>query len=223
MPVDKQAILDAFYFRFAAKEFDPTRKISDDDFQFILETARLSPSSFGFEPWNLIVLQDMKLREKLREFTWGAQGTLPTASHFILITAKTKQALAPEGEYITHILRDVRKFDDEMLANYRRTYKKFIESDFQLLDTERALWDWAGKSAYIPLANMMTAAAMIGIDSCPVEGFEADKLEPLLKAENIIDGEENRLVAMVAFGYRKAPPKRPKTRRSMGEMVRWVT
>lgn len=69
---------------------------------------------------------------------------------------------------------------------------------------------------------LMTAAAMIGIDSCPIEGFEIDDLEPLLKEEGIVDGEDNRIVVMVAFGYRAQPPKRAKARRPMQEVVRWV-
>lgn len=215
----KQQILNAFNFRYATKKFNPTKKISNQDFSFILETARLSPSSFGFEPWNIIVLQDMKVREKLLLYTWGAQGTLLTASHFLLITAKTRQGLAPDGEFLAHMMKDIRNFDDEMAAGYQKTYRKFLESDFNLLENDRAVWDWAAKSAYIALGNMMTAAAMVGIDSCPIEGFQADDVEPLLRKEGIVDGKDNRLIVMLAFGYRADQPKREKTRRPMSEIV----
>lgn len=218
----KQQILEAYHFRHATKKFDPTKKISDEDFNFILETARLSPSSFGFEPWNIVVLQNMRIREALLPYTWGAQGTLPTASHFLLITAKTKNALAADSEHITHMMKDIRHFDDDMLVKYSATYQKFLTSDFKLLENDRAVWDWAAKSAYIALGNMMTAAAMIGIDSCPIEGFQVDDVEPLLQKEGIVDGTENRLIAMLAFGYRATPPKRAKTRRPIDEIVTWV-
>jgi hypothetical protein len=85
----KEEILKAFSFRHATKEFDPNMKISDEDFQFILETGRLSPSSVGYETWKFLVVQNMELREKLREVSWGAQGQLPTASHFLVIVART--------------------------------------------------------------------------------------------------------------------------------------
>ncbi|MEC2164969.1 nitroreductase family protein, partial [Bacillus velezensis] len=78
----KQQIIEAYQFRHATKEFDPEKKISESDFEFILETGRLSPSSLGLEPWKFVVVQNPELREKLREFTWGAQKQLPTASHF---------------------------------------------------------------------------------------------------------------------------------------------
>lgn len=67
----KHEILSAFEFRHATKVFDSSRKISEDDFQFILETGRLSPSSFGFEPWRFVVVQNPEIREKLRPFAWG--------------------------------------------------------------------------------------------------------------------------------------------------------
>lgn len=218
----KQQVLDAYNFRHATKKFDQTKRISDEDFAFILETARLSPSSFGFEPWNIIVLQDMQLREKLLPYTWGAQGTLPTASHFLLITAKTKEALSADGEHLTHMMKDIRHFDDTLMAKYSATYQKFLKSDFKLLKTDRAVWDWAGKSAYIALGNMMTAAAMISIDSCPIEGFQSDDVEPLLQDAGVVDGVENRLVAMLALGYRAEPPKYEKSRRPISEIVTWV-
>ena len=78
----KQQFEKMMNFRHACKVFDESRKIPDDDFQYILQSARLSPSSFGFEPWHFLVVQDPALREKLQVHTWGAQGTLPTASHF---------------------------------------------------------------------------------------------------------------------------------------------
>ncbi|MBN4863246.1 NAD(P)H-dependent oxidoreductase, partial [Staphylococcus sp. EG-SA-32] len=83
-----QTIIDAFHFRHATKEFDPTKKISDEDFNTILETGRLSPSSLGLEPWHFVVVQNKELREKLKAYSWGAQKQLDTASHFVLIFAR---------------------------------------------------------------------------------------------------------------------------------------
>lgn len=80
--MDKQIILDAFMFRHACKEFDPDVKISEEDFLFILETARLSPSSFGFEPWQFLVVQDMKFRTKLLPHTWGGRPRFPRQAIF---------------------------------------------------------------------------------------------------------------------------------------------
>lgn len=71
----KQEILEAFQFRHATKEFDPNKRISDDNFNTILEAGRLSPSSIGYEPWKFVVVQNKELREKLREVSWGHKGS----------------------------------------------------------------------------------------------------------------------------------------------------
>jgi nitroreductase len=76
MSLNKQEIIEAYWFRHACKEFDSAQKISAEDFDFILETGRLSPSSFGLEPWKFLVVQNLELREKLREHAWGGQKTI---------------------------------------------------------------------------------------------------------------------------------------------------
>ncbi|MCF6192947.1 MAG: nitroreductase family protein, partial [Kangiellaceae bacterium] len=91
--IDKKEIIEAFNYRHACKVFDANKKISDADFDFILETGRLSPSSFGFEPWKFLMVQNIDLREKLKSITWGAQGTLPTASHFMVILARKQNSM----------------------------------------------------------------------------------------------------------------------------------
>jgi len=74
----KEIVIEAFNYRHACKEFNPEKKIADQDFTFILETGRLSPSSFGFEPWKFLIVQNKELREKLKEHTWGGQKQIPT-------------------------------------------------------------------------------------------------------------------------------------------------
>lgn len=219
--IDKQAILDAYHFRHACKEFDPTKKISKEDFDFILETGRLSPSSFGYEPWQFVVIQDMSLREKLLPLTWGAQKTLPTASHYMAILVRKGSELRYDSAYLLDIMRRIKGMNDEAVAKRTSVFRKFEESDFKLLESERALFDWGCHQAYIALGNMMTAAAMIGIDSCPIEGFEKEPAERILTDDGVLDPAEFGLAVMVAFGYR-VNPQTPKTRREMGEVVRWV-
>lgn len=217
--ISKQDILDAFNFRHACKSFDPSRKISDENFRFILETGRLSPSSFGYEPWRFLVIQDMTLREKLLTATWGAKGQFPSASHVIAILAR-KDDMRPGSDYTERFMRDVQKLPEEGIARRTVFYKQFHETDFQLQEP-RALFDWSCRQAYIALANMMTAAAMIDIDSCPIEGFSQTGAENVLAAEGLLEGGKFGLAVMVAFGYR-INPQPEKRRRPMDEVVKWV-
>ena len=99
-------------------QFDPEKKISESDFEFILETGRLSPSSLGLEPWKFVVVQNPELREKLREFTWGAQKQLPTASHFVLLLARTAKDIRFDADYVKNHLREVKKMPEDMYEGY---------------------------------------------------------------------------------------------------------
>ena len=178
--IDKKEILKAFQYRHACKVFDENKTISDEDINFILETARLSPSSFGFEPWHFVMVQNKDLRSKLKENAWGATAKLDTASHFVLCLTMKSSEIKYDSAYIQNFMKDVQKLSDEVIKGKGKAFENFQKNDFHL-DTERALFDWASKQSYIPLANMMTAAAMIGIDSCPIEGFNREISEKILK------------------------------------------
>ncbi len=218
--IENDKIIEAFHFRHACKVFGAQKKINDDDFMTILETGRLSPSSFGFEPWKFLVVQNSELREKLKPVTWGAQGTLPTASHFVVILARKQKSMRYDSDYITHMMYDVHKIPEEQAEQRRNFYQVFQEKDFKLFESERAMFDWAGKQTYIALGNMMTAAAMLGIDSCPIEGFKADEVEKLMAEEFGVNTEEFGVAVMVAFGYR-VNEQPEKTRQSMEDISQW--
>jgi nitroreductase len=217
----KEEVLEAFRFRHATKSFDPTKKISDEDFDYILEAGRLSPSSVGYEPWKFLVVQNATLREKLREVSWGAQGQLPTASHFVVILARTIKDTKYDSEYVRNLMLQVKKFPEELMGKILERYKTFQEEDLHLLDNDRTMLDWAGKQTYIALANMMTAAALIGIDSCPIEGYNFDEVQKILEEEDLLEEGHLAVSVMVAFGYRDKEP-RPKTRKEIKDIVQWI-
>jgi len=218
----KEEILKAFEFRHACKEFDPEKKISESDFEFLLETARLSPSSFGIEPWEYLIIQNPELREELRAYTWGGQKQLPTCSHLLVCLAKKAHFMKHDSDYVYRYMKEIQKNPDDLLEKRRQIFKKFQESDFDLLESERTLFDWSCKQTYIAMGNMMTAAAMIGIDSCPIEGFQKKEVEDVLVKSCGIDLSTHGISYMIAFGYRVLP-LRPKTRQPAEEIIRWVS
>lgn len=213
-------ILDAFNFRHACKSFDATKKINEDNFGTILSAGHLSPSSFGWEPWKFIVLQNPDLRKKMAEFAWGAQKQLATSSHFVIyLVAQAK--ILKDMNYIDNFMRQIQQLPEEIVAIKGNFYKNFIATDFQL-DTDRKLTDWATRQVYIPLGNMMTAAAILGIDSCPIEGFSEEKMNDFLQKELKINTQEYAVAVTCAFGYRAEDPQREKTRRNINEVVTWI-
>ena len=219
--ISKDQILVAFNFRHACKEFDPARKIPDEDFNFILETGRLSPSSHGLEPWRFLIVQNAELRAKMVPFCWGARKQLPTASHFVVILARSGKDMRYDSEVIAAFMRDVQKSSPEEQKARVARLQNFQQEDFKLLD-DRMRFDWACEQTYIALGNMMTAAAEIGIDSCPIGGFNREKVETLLAQEGVLDREHFGVSCMVAFGYRRQPPARPKTRQALDTITEWI-
>ena len=218
----KDTIIKAFNYRHACKEFNAEKKIDDQNFNFILETGRLSPSSFGFEPWKFLVVQNRNLREKLKEHTWGGKRQIPTASHLLVILARKGYFMKYDSQYMKDFMKNVKQMPEDMIQARIGYIKNFQRNDFKLLESERAIFDWACRQTYISLANMMTAASMIGIDSCPMEGFNAEKINAVLEKDLGIDTGRFGIACMVAFGYRKAEPA-AKTRQSLEEIVTWYT
>jgi len=208
-------------FRHACKEFDPAKKIPAAEFEFILEAARLSPSSFGFEPWHFLIVQSPELRQKLLPLVWGGQKQIPTVSHLVITLAKTGYFMRYDSLYIKHIMNDVQKLPPEVQKLRFDYCRKFEESDFDLLSSDRALLDWATHQTYLPLANMMTAAAFIGIDSCPMEGFDRAALNQFLAQELKIDLKEYSVAYLAAFGYRAHEPF-AKTRQTIDQITAWL-
>lgn len=211
------SIIDAAIWRSAIKVFDKERIISNDDFNSLLEVARFSPSSLGLEPWSIVVLQNEALRKAIRPYASGAQRQLDSASHFVIFTIK--KDLEAESEHFKHINLNVKKMDETAYLNFVSIIKAFQQKKQDLTDHRKRM-DWAGKQAYIALGNMMLAAALIGIDSCPIEGFVPNDVETVLEKEGVIDTKIEHITVMVAFGYRSSDSIPPKTRRSLDEIVR---
>jgi nitroreductase len=219
--MSKEEILEFLNFRHACKIFDSSKRVKKEDFELILESARLSPSSFGFEPWRFYVLESKEIRKKLLPIVWGAQDTLLSSSYYVVILARKKPSMLYNSSYITHMLYDIHKIPKEKAEARRAKYKKFQEDDFKLLQSDRAIFDWACKQTYIALANMMSVAAMLKIDSCAIEGFDMQKCDELLSKELGYNQDEFGLSVMVAFGYR-LNPQPTKTRQPLKDIVKFV-
>lgn len=220
--MNRQDILRAYEYRYATKDFDRNKKIPDEDFEIILETGRLSPSSFGWEPWKFVVVQNQEMRNKLIENSWGAQTKLPAASHFVLLLARTAKHTKADSSYVRYMAEEIQRLPEDLVELKLDLYRNFLENDFDLTD-DRKLFDWASKQTYIPLANMMSSAAMIGVDSCAIEGFDREKVEAILREEGIIGEDDYGLSVMAAFGYRTADTfVPPKTRQPARTVIQWI-
>ena len=218
MILTRQQALEIFRRRVSTRYYDPARKISAEDFAAILDFGRLSPSSVGSEPWKFLVIQNQGLREKIKPVAWGMQSSITEASHLVILLAKK------HARYDTPFFSELmerRGFTPEQRAAALERYRNFQTHDIAIADDERALFDWASKQSYIALANMLTGAAMLGIDSCPIEGMDYAAVEHILAQAGLLDPAEYGVSVAATFGYR-ARDIQPKPRRDAAETVVWA-
>lgn len=183
---------EAMAFRHACKVFDETKKINNEDLNFILEAGRKSPSSFGMEPWKFLVITNEELKAKLRPLCWN-QVQITSCSHLLIILAAIDDVKAESKEVERKFKR--RQMPEDKLNMYLSLYANHLKD---VLAKDENIYAWTSKQSYIALGNMMTAAAIKGVDSCPIEGFEKEKIEELLK----LDTKKYQLSVVVPFGYR---------------------
>lgn len=206
--MNREEIIALQHQRYATKKFDPTRRISDEDWAALVEVGRLAPSSLGFEPWKLLLLNNEGMKQDLKSMAWGAVSMLDGASHFVIYLAR--KGVNYETPYIEKLMQEVRHRSYDPDSAYAHRIKSFQESDAQLND-EQSLFDWASKQTYIQMANMMNAAVLMGMDSCPIEGYDKAKVEAYLEEKGVLDTSEFGVSVMCAFGYRDEDIK-PKIR-----------
>lgn len=173
-----------------------------------MEVGRLAPSSLGFEPWKMLLLNNEEMKQDLKSMAWGAVSMLDGASHFVIYLAR--KGVNYETPYIEKLMKEARHRSYDPESAYAHRIKIFQKSDFDLND-ERSLFDWASKQTYIQMANMMNAAALMGMDSCPIEGYNKAKVEAYLEEKGVFDTSEFGVSVMCAFGYRNEEIK-PKVR-----------
>jgi nitroreductase len=207
----KEQFLEAMEFRHACKIFDETKKIPKVDLEFILEVGRLSPSSFGMEPWKFLVVQNQELKEKLRPYCWN-QPQITTCSDLIVILSKIEE-LKPSNEYVAKMFAR-RNLSQENFEKYLNLYASHLS---HTMSSDENILAWGARQCYIAMGNMMSAAASIGIDSCPIEGFEKEKIEEILN----IDTKRYQLAVIVPFGYR-INPQSSQLRLGIDEVVRYL-
>ena len=203
----KEEFLKIMNFRHACKVFDETKKISDEDMHYILEVARKSPSSFGMEAWKFLVITNDALREKLRPLCWN-QAQITTCSHLVVVLAGIESLKVESGAVGSQLRR--RNLAQEKLDAYIGLYSSHLSD---VLNDDDKIYQWSARQTYIAAANMMSAAAAIEVDSCPIEGFEKEKVEKVLE----LDTTKYQVSMMLPFGYRIN--EQPKQLRSSFESV----
>ena len=183
--------IDYYNWRYATKEFNSEKKITNSDLEIIKESIRLSPSSYGLQLFKVFIIESQKLKDKLRKVSFN-QSQISDASHLFVFCNYTKVLEKDIDLYIQN-----KSLIQQMPITKNEGYGVFLKKNLLKKETEETSI-WTNNQVYIALANLMTTCASLKIDSCPIEGFEASKYNEILNIN-----EKNMNAAVVcAVGYR---------------------
>ncbi|MEO2128610.1 MAG: NAD(P)H-dependent oxidoreductase [Christiangramia sp.] len=187
----KPEYLESLQWRYATKKFDSSKKLSEDDLNELLESIRLSASSYGLQPYEVLVITDEDIREKLKAAAWN-QSQVAEASHLIVFANYAKITEDHLDAYMENIAetRNVSRGDLQGLEDMiKSTTLSRPQEDLQV---------WGSKQTYIALGNLLSAAANMRIDTCPMEGFDNAKFDEILNLK-----EKNlQSSVIIPVGYR---------------------
>ena len=213
--IPEPQLLEALNWRYATKTFDPSRKIPAATWKTLEETLILSPSSFGLQPYRFLVIENPAIRAELLPHSWN-QRQIVDASHLVAFAVRTTLTDVEIDRYLDRTV-EVRGVTRESLEGLRGMMGASLTGP----GNEVRIPHWAALQAYIALGNLMTSAALVGVDTCAIEGFvpaEYDKILGL-KDENFAS------VVVAAIGYRSPEDKYaslPKVRLTQQELIKTV-
>ncbi len=188
----KEEFLSSRQWRYATKKFDPDKKISPEAIDLILEAIRLTPTSYGLQPFKVLTIENTEIRRALREAGFG-QSQFTDASH-LLAFAHLETFSEELIDRFARLVRDIRNPEPEKIDGYASFLKTLFGS---WTDDEKSRW--ADKQMYLALGNALQAAAELKVDSCALEGFDIEKANALLQLPQGL-----KVTAFLALGYRSA-------------------
>lgn len=208
-PVGNETLLRQLQWRYATKKFDATKTIPDADWKTLEQALVLSASSYGIQPWKFFIITDPATRKALLPFSWG-QSQIVDASHLIVFSVKNPVDEMHIDSYLART-GEVRGVTVESLAGFKGMMMKSLASGSDVTQ-------WMTHQIYIALGQFLTSAAMLGIDTCPMEGFQPEKYDEILGLPKLGYGS----VVLATAGYRAADDKHaslPKVRFKTEDVV----
>lgn len=184
-------LIEKLNWRYATKKFDSSKKLSPDKLEILKQAFNLTATSYGVQTMKMVVVNEESIKNKMVEYCYG-QEQVKGASQVLAICIQNEVSEADVDNYFDTVVK-IRNTSESILGKYRKELKDFVNSR-----TKKELETWCVNQAYIALGNLMTACAVEGIDSCPMEGFLPDKIDELLdlKKYNL------RSVLLLPVGYR---------------------
>jgi nitroreductase len=185
-------LIDALEWRYATKAFDAQRRLDDAVWNTLERALQLTPSSYGLQPWKFVVVTSPELKAALRPHAWN-QSQITDCSHLVVLLAKREITKAD----ITKLL-DATAAERGLSVESLAGYGSMMEGDLINGPRREKIGDWAANQVYIALGNLMTAAALLGVDTCSIEGFVPAEFDRILN----LNDSPYRSAVVCAVGYR---------------------
>lgn len=198
-----EKLIESLEWRYATKRFEASKKIDAKTWLQLEKALILTPSSYGLQPWKFIVVENQEIKDKLKACSWN-QSQVSDCSHHVVFAIKEKLDEAHIDHYLKS-MAEIRGIEVESLAGF----KKMLIGDLINGPRSKVITEWAARQAYIALGNFMTAAAIIGIDTCPLEGIDPVKYDEILG----LTGSGWKVVVACPAGYRASDDKYAQTKK----------
>ena len=203
-------IIDALNWRYATKKYDSSKMVAESDLNTILEAGRLAPHSFGIDGYKMIVVSNPEVKARLMPAAYG-QPQLVDAPHIVVLARRTDGAGPLKQELVEHTAK-VRNVEIDSLSSFSEMLDMSVTHD------ETLLANWLTSQVYINLGFMLEAAAQLGVDTTPMEGFDRAQFDEILGLKDM----NLASVVVLAIGHRSDDDQYasyPKVRRSAEDAI----
>lgn len=178
-------------WRYATKKFDASKIVASKDIDFLKEAVRLAATSYGLQPFQVLIIETQEIKEQLKSASWG-QSQITDASHLFVFANKTEIS----DEFVDDYIKNTSETRDIAIENLKQ-YGGFVKKTIAKMDSE-TLSNWTSKQTYIALGNLLNAAAEIKVDTTPIEGFDPKQYNEILG----LTQKDLNATVIVAVGYR---------------------
>lgn len=187
--------IESLNWRYSVKKYDPARKVSANDIEQLKEAVQLSVSSIGLQPYRVIIVEDQAVRQQLvAAVTGNNKNLVADASHLFIFANELNVGDSEVDKYVGNIA-DTRGLSKDDVSGFGSYIKNYIST---LTEDEKN--QWTAKQAYIALSTLINSAALLRIDTTPMEGFEPAAVNKILNLEE----KGLNAAVMAAVGYRAA-------------------
>lgn len=209
-------LIEKLHWRYATKKMDPAKAVPEEKVDRILEAARLAPTSSGLQPFEIIVVTNPEIRQRMQVVSWN-QGQITDSSHVLVFAAWDNYTV----ERINMMFDLVNK-EREVINEGWENYRKMLLATYPARDAE-VNFQHAARQAYIALGTALIAAAFEEVDSTPIEGFDPAAIDEILGLRAL----GLRSVALMPLGYRDAEGdwlvNLKKVRRARADFIRTIS